>query len=152
MRFRVNAPHVISETIDGETVIIDLSTGFYYSVRDDDAGIWAALSNGCTTEEVVTSILRRFEASEVDVVEVVDELVTGLVREGLLVADAGAPQSHANGLSNESAAGRMPLRRPTLSKFTDMQDLVLLDPVHDVSQAGWPQQQGGAGDAEDVAS
>ena len=27
---------------------------------------------------------------------------------------------------------------PSLSVFSDMQDLLLLDPIHDVSEAGWP--------------
>ena len=29
-------------------------------------------------------------------------------------------------------------RTPVLSIYTDMQDLLLLDPIHDVDQAGWP--------------
>jgi hypothetical protein len=27
---------------------------------------------------------------------------------------------------------------PALNKYTDMQELLLLDPVHEVSEAGWP--------------
>jgi len=28
--------------------------------------------------------------------------------------------------------------KPKLQKFTDMQDLLLLDPIHEVDEAGWP--------------
>ena len=34
---------------------------------------------------------------------------------------------------------------PRLEKYTDMQDLVLLDPVHEVDEQGWPQQRPEAG-------
>ena len=27
---------------------------------------------------------------------------------------------------------------PALERFTDMEDLLLLDPVHDVEEMGWP--------------
>jgi hypothetical protein len=30
--------------------------------------------------------------------------------------------------------------QPVLEKFTDMADLLLLDPIHEVGEAGWPQR------------
>jgi hypothetical protein len=29
---------------------------------------------------------------------------------------------------------------PTLESYNDMQDLLLLDPIHDVDDMGWPQK------------
>ena len=37
-----------------------------------------------------------------------------------------------------------PFVPPTLEKYTDMQDLVLLDPVHEVDERGWPHAQAAA--------
>jgi len=31
-----------------------------------------------------------------------------------------------------------PFERPVLEKFTDVQELLALDPVHDVDGSGWP--------------
>jgi hypothetical protein len=31
---------------------------------------------------------------------------------------------------------------PKLEKYTDMEDLLLLDPIHDVQEVGWPQTSG----------
>ena len=31
-----------------------------------------------------------------------------------------------------------PFQPPVLQKFRDMQDLLLMDPIHDVDEAGWP--------------
>ena len=35
-----------------------------------------------------------------------------------------------------------------LEKYTDMKDLVLIDPVHQVDSAGWPERQPGAATRE----
>jgi hypothetical protein len=29
-----------------------------------------------------------------------------------------------------------------LERYTDMQELLLLDPIHDVDQTGWPRRKG----------
>jgi hypothetical protein len=34
---------------------------------------------------------------------------------------------------------------PVLEKYTDMQELLLLDPIHDVEEAGWPKARPAAG-------
>ncbi len=37
-------------------------------------------------------------------------------------------------------AGPLPpaASRPALQKFTDLQDLLMLDPIHEVDERGWP--------------
>ena len=40
-RYRVNEPGVIHQSIDGETVIINLDSGAYYSLDAVGAVIWA---------------------------------------------------------------------------------------------------------------
>jgi hypothetical protein len=41
-------------------------------------------------------------------------------------------------LTPEGRAVNAPFTPPALTKFTDMQDLLLLDPIHDVGSGGWP--------------
>ena len=45
-RLRVNSPNVMSETIEGEVIVINLATGSYYSLKDAGAAIWHALADG----------------------------------------------------------------------------------------------------------
>lgn len=64
-------------------------------------------------------------------------LVEELVTEGLLVtgeAAAVAPESPPAAPVGE----RPPFVRPILQKYTDMADLLLLDPIHEVDEQGWP--------------
>ena len=42
-----------------------------------------------------------------------------------------------------SPAAELPnFERPKLGKYTDMQDLLLADPIHEVDEQGWPVQPG----------
>ena len=44
LHFRINNPKVIHETIDGETVIVNLDSGNYYSLDATGADIWEYMS------------------------------------------------------------------------------------------------------------
>ena len=41
----------------------------------------------------------------------------------------------------DEPVGRTPFVDPALEKYTDMQDFLLVDPIHEVSDAGWPHTQ-----------
>ncbi len=139
---RVNAPQVIHESIDGEVIVIDLGTGNYYSLKGSGAEIWDALdrSGAATQDDLVDALGDRFEAAREELAAGVASLAAELLAEGLIVeadasAQTGAPPSDTSG----EAKGAF--ETPRLEKFTDMQDLVLLDPVHEVDATGWPQKR-----------
>lgn len=141
--WRVNAPDVISETIEGETIILHLGNGFYFSAGGAGALAWRLLSESVLADEVVFAVSLAYDAPGVDVASAVEEFVAELSAEGLLVtAESGgaAPPPPPHEV--------MPWAPPTLSKFTDMEDLLLLDPVHEVSPTqGWPNAASARGGA-----
>ena len=59
-----------------------------------------------------------------------------LQEEGLIVPDeiTGKPVVGQTG----GQAVKTPFVRPVLQKFTDMQDILLLDPIHEANDMGWP--------------
>lgn len=135
-RLEVQRPDVVHQTIDGEVVIINLATGTYYSLRAVGAEIWQLLERGATLDDVVAVLERRYDASKEAVVSAVDELVTTLADEGLLVpASDAAPPGNAPAAAD---GARRPWAPPTLERYTDMQDLLLVDPIHEVDDIGWP--------------
>lgn len=137
--FRVASPDVIHETIEDEVILIDLKTGMYYSLRDAGSAIWQAIEQGADEESLLRVLERRFDASREDLEAAVAELLGELQREGLIRADAGPPaQAGGTPSADGSPPARVPWRAPKLEKHTDMQDLILIDPVHEVSSAGWP--------------
>jgi Coenzyme PQQ synthesis protein D (PqqD) len=136
--FRVNSPNVIHETIEGEVILIDLKTGTYYSLRETGAAVWQALQNGVGEDGIAAELRSRYDASDEQIRDAVRELLAELEREGLIRADDGEAAPAATPSASDNGAGRLPFAAPVLEKHTDMQDLILLDPVHEVGAEGWP--------------
>ncbi|MBI5948603.1 MAG: PqqD family protein [Chloroflexi bacterium] len=138
-RLRVNAPHVIGESVDGEALIVNLETGAYYSATGVGDAIWTLLAEGAGVAAIVNAITARYPAAAAG--ESVHAFLAELVEEGLAVGDSGAEPSTAApaGVSLPAA-----FTAPVLQKYTDMQDLLLLDPIHEVDDTGWPSALPGA--------
>jgi hypothetical protein len=136
-RVRVATPHVIHESIDGETIIINLDSGTYYSTKGSGAQIWEAIQGapGVRVSDLADAVAQSHVAASTDVPTAVQEFVTQLRDEGLVVSVEGdLPAAETPPISPADTQ----FLAPTLEKYTDMQDLVLLDPVHQVDETGWP--------------
>ena len=137
-QFRVRSPHVVDDTIEGEVIAIDLESGTYYSLRNASAEIWHCIKAGAGEASIGDSLAERYTGTPAEIGSAVSRLLDELAAERLIeetpegVAPA-EPPSLAPG-----PEGRVPFVAPVLEKHTDMQDLILLDPVHDVTEAGWP--------------
>lgn len=134
MRYRINNPQVINETIDGEAIMINLVTGAYYSLDRIGGDVWAVLEQGASPEEVTAALVARYDAPTEVVRASVDALIERLASEDLIVEAPDASPLPSTAV----AETRAPFSAPKLDKFTDMQDLILLDPVHEVDSRGWP--------------
>lgn len=133
IRHAVSGPHVIHEAIEGEVVIINLETGNYYSLRGSGARIWMGIGAGVPTDVIAADLVLTFEGLEAP--PDLSTFIEDLEREGLIRA---AEDARASGMP-AADGGRMAYAPPVLERFTDMQDLILLDPVHEVDEAhGWP--------------
>lgn len=121
---RPNRPDVIDETFDGEAVLVNLDSGCYYALSPAATVLWNLCEHGRSPNSLV--------ASSDAPAELVESFVAQFIAEGLLVPgeiDAGPAAERAE-LGGE----------PTIEKFTDMQQLLMLDPIHDIQldADGWP--------------
>ena len=141
-RFKINSPKVIHETIDGETVIVNLDSGNYYSLDRVGAEIWNLIREKVSIDGVIESIASRYDAKKEEIAKAVYHLINELQQELLIVVDGSEmsanDQEHQLQDITESSGKLTSFEPPMLSKYTDMQDLLLLDPIHDVDEAGWP--------------
>ncbi|MEX1102974.1 MAG: PqqD family protein [Dehalococcoidia bacterium] len=137
IRYRVNGPGVVAESLDGEVLIVNLESGCYYSADGTGEAIWSLFAAGHTAREVAEAVGARFDAPETMVSDEVARIRDEFVAEQLLLVDP-AITAGANGTATADAT-KSPFAAPVLKKYTDMQELLLLDPIHDVDQAaGWP--------------
>jgi hypothetical protein len=132
--FRTNSPPVIHETVDGETIVVNLDSGSYYDLNALGSSIFTSLAGGSGVGELAALIAATYGHDEADAARAVEAFVGLLVAEELLT-----PLPAANGAQPDPpAALPASYAEPVLNKHTDMEELLLLDPVHEVGEAGWP--------------
>ena len=135
--YRVNQPAVIAEVIDDEAIVVNLDSGAYYSLRGSACAIWEMLAQQMAVPAVVQSLAQHYTGSPEAIQSGVDSLVADLLNEQLLVPADGEPDStHQPAFPTNGE--RPPFETPVLEKYTDMAELLLLDPIHDVDATGWP--------------
>ncbi len=132
-RFRFDETRVISEVIDGEIVVVHFESGCYYSIRGTGADICRLLSAGRTIQEVIACLAAHHHLPAEQVAAEVRGFVSNLVAEHLLIV-SDRPIGDAGPVELSTAA----FVAPAFEKFDDMADQLLLDPIHEIGEAGWP--------------
>ena len=146
VRIRVNRPKATEEIIDGEVLIINLDTGSYYSLVKTGAEVWQGIVQNLSKHQLVEQIVQCYDEQREMVENSIDTFLQELEREELIVLE------QINGNDDNSD---MPLRKtangeverklkfepPVLEKYTDMSDLLLMDPIHEVDESGWPNRK-----------
>jgi hypothetical protein len=141
-RYKVNAPDVAWEAFDGEVVIINLQSGHYFSARGTAALIWRALMSGASRPEVDALMDSTFDASPSDMRAPVHAFLSDLVERTLIVPLREGHAASPNPSPELSpATSKVPFSPPVLDTYADMQDILLLDPIHEVDDQGWPHQR-----------
>ena len=135
-RWVLNAPSVVSETVDGEAIVINLETGCYYSLAGI-AGEWREfLIRGVEAGPTRSWLAGRHDASPEALGAAWDEFAGKLADEQLI--REGSPQAGTAELPPISGVVKQPFVPPVIHKFEDMKEMLLLDPIHDVAAGGWP--------------
>ena len=134
--FRVNSPSVVAEIIDGEAMMMNLATGNYFSAADTGCLIWTWIEEGAGTRDITQRLAAMFDASEAALTTALDVFIADLLSNELIVKTEN-PSSDAAEPAVPSS-GRGAFMPPVLSVYTDMRDLLLLDPIDDVDEVGWP--------------
>jgi hypothetical protein len=137
MYYRINSPQIVHETIDGETIIIDFESGSYYSVREVANQIWTWIGEGTYVDQIVAQASNHYTGTQVEIESAVRAFIASLAEAALIVATE--PSALPSTLVQTS--GEAPFSPPILERYTDMQDLLLLDPIHEVDEQGWPQRK-----------
>jgi hypothetical protein len=132
----VNDRRIVHETIEGETILIDLETGTYFSLAGSGSEIWGLLMSGHSVREVIDEMTRRYP-SEDQVASLTAELIERLHQEGLLTEEEVNSASRPDP-SVQAPAAVAAFVPPVLEGYTDMQHFLMLDPIHEVHGDGWP--------------
>ncbi|MFT7393949.1 MAG: hypothetical protein ACI83Y_001624, partial [Candidatus Azotimanducaceae bacterium] len=97
---------------------------------------WVALLASQPFDHVVDQVARHHNVGSQEAAEAVHAFAESLVAEKLLIrGDVDALREPIQ-LPAETASAAWVA--PSFEKFTDMQDLLLFDPIHEVQPSGWP--------------
>jgi hypothetical protein len=132
--FRPAGSHVVYQNMGGEVIVINLRDGFYFSITNAGSDIWEALVAGHSISSIIENIAKRYNVPTAEIEESCKTLLSRLVSESLLVQGSVTDQP------GEFVCKQAEYKAPVIEKFVDMEDILMLDPIHDVSDAGWPNQ------------
>ena len=125
----LNKAKVDVEDFGDEVVMLELATGAYWSIKGGLIGAARGLMAGGSTEGLTAWAAETGEAAS-DVTGEVARLLAALDQRGLLQAGEADENAWAELVAPEGA--------PAFTLHEELSDLVKLDPIHDVSDAGWP--------------
>jgi hypothetical protein len=132
---RVDTARCLHETLDGDTIVIDAERGWLLVFEGLATTVWERMVGGADAAAIVAEAGERYGT---DAATAVHRFVDELVGAGLLVPD--------HQLVTHDAAIEWPAEyvEPRIDRFDDVADILMMDPIHEVTvDRGWPNSSGG---------
>jgi hypothetical protein len=134
--FQPNRRDVAHESFDDEVILIHFPSGRYFRLDAPGRVGWAAVERGATAADVARTFRASFEVEEAEARSAAESFLSSLEEHGL-VAENG-PSHAIPPPAPLPPSPRAPFLAPRIEVFTDLQQLFLVDPIHEVDEAGWP--------------
>ncbi len=120
-----NDKEIASKVMDGEAILINLSTGIYYSLDEVGSCIWSAIEHGATIEQIADLVCASFDASRDQVLKDLEDYTGTLTEEGLTGIN---DEESSTGPVIDTPESKATYVTPKLEKFDDMAEMFALDP------------------------
>jgi hypothetical protein len=135
----IETPEVVSDIIDGEAVMLHRTYGDYFSTDGVGGLIWQWIGEGRSRGQILNKLNASFSASPAEIATAVDHFLTDLVAHKLVREIAANDEAATETLIEPQTHPEAEFVRPTLHVYSDIRNMVLLDPIHDVDEnIGWP--------------
>jgi hypothetical protein len=131
------------ERLDGETIVIDFESGRFYSFRESAADLLWLISLGIDFELFESVLQRYFSIQDInELTRDVDSFIETILSLNLIEKIVVNSEIGSAGLSDVELPEDY-LRRdwvsPLLVSNDELSDLLKIDPIHDVTESGWPE-------------
>lgn len=137
MNFSINESSLSHDRLDNEVIIVNLETGAYYSGTGSFADLWTLLGCGYDLAQSIHILALTYNTESQSIEQDVQECINHLLDRSLLIENSASPTQSQEGNPLPTMV-RGAWTAPTFLEFTDMWELIKLDPVHDVDDSGWP--------------
>lgn len=133
--FELNNPPCIQEVIDNDAVIIDLDTGTYHNMKGFSGTVWTLVIERYQLDKIVAALCTDDATKQLFGVYL-NQFIEMLLAKNLV---------RTCGSDNEERPPAIELPddiKLDCTSYTDMQELLALDPIHEVDDTvGWPQKK-----------
>ncbi len=133
--YKIQRARVVYEVLNTEVILIDFHSGNYYALIHVAKLVWQLIEQQVSFPEISQIISNHFQREIESVSRDIQFFIQRLLEEGLI--EPAAEEVRGSG-ALQTEAHRFPYEAPQLQKYTDVQNLLLLDPIHEVAEAGWP--------------
>lgn len=130
-QYELNAPVCVMEVIDGETVIINSEKGYYYNLLNQSTLILESMLEGYSPKEI--SVENDFDSKSI---QALNAFIAQCLEHDIIIERAHKikykmPINHIE--------IKVPEKEIFIDVYTDMSDILLLDPIHEADEVlGWP--------------
>jgi len=137
--YKIDKTKFVFEQFDREMVLINLEDGLYYNVSDTGTEVLQLLEQGLSVAETLDVLSAHYSNTD-ELPGMVEGFVAELKEQGILLPlPQGAPASPVSPTRETSRNGAVTsFAPPVLTRYDDMQEILLIDPIHQVSEQGWP--------------
>lgn len=131
MSYQIKNRAIIHEFLDDEAILANLETGVYYSIRGNGIPVWQCVLAGQALDAIIQQVN---EAYNRDLSVEVRAFIHRLLEEELIVENSAVEPTSCHPVWPKE------WHLLALEKYDEMQNLLALDPIHEVDELGWPKK------------
>lgn len=136
----LNEEKMFADITDGIAIVINSETGIYYGMNTLGSAVLENIINGASTENILKA-LKALPNVPADMEAKLNAFVEELKAKELVI-EGGDGSGEAN-ISAEAVADGFDL---TVDEYSDAQELLLADPIHEVKEdTGWTPEKDSIG-------
>lgn len=137
MALTTTVPLLISQQFDSEVVLANYQNGVYYNLDGSAAQIWLGLKINRTVEEIGRALAVATGGDVTSITQQVQAFIDSMLAEGLIANVTPDPRSETS-IETWTPVLSGAFIAPEFQRFDNLRELLLMDPVHDAGEQGWP--------------
>ncbi len=131
--YKLNESKFYYDESDNVGIFIDFTTGKYFSLNRIGTAVFTKLSQGCSTK-IIISALEKLPNCPTSIEKDINDFIDSLKSYEIIVDDDKKEEKCE--FKNDDVDDGF---KPIVDEFSEVQDLIMADPVHDVNEEkGWP--------------
>jgi hypothetical protein len=133
--FSIKSDSVSLERLDGEVIIISFKTGQFYSAKGSGADVLSMIKAGLPSQQIIQMLSAHYSTFEYEH-SGLDVFIASLINVEIIQESIENRESETFQLPIDLA--RSLWSKPELMTHDEIHGLLLVDPIHETNDEGWP--------------